>query len=127
MNKSKKRPVFISLHKVKVPITAYVSFAHRVTGVLFFLSFPLVLYAFYLSLASEAGFNTVVSALDHWFVKLITLGVFTAFIYHVFAGIKHMINDMGYGEELDSAKKMSYVVLFATAVAVIGMAYKLFG
>ncbi|CAM4419507.1 succinate dehydrogenase, cytochrome b556 subunit [Pseudoalteromonas ostreae] len=126
MKQTKKRPVFMSLHKVKVPITAYVSFAHRVTGVLFFLSFPIVLYALYLSLDSESGFNTVVSALQHWFVKLVCLGIFTAFIYHAFAGIKHMINDMGYGEELDSAKKMSYVLILATVIAVLGMAYKLF-
>jgi len=45
-----KRPVYLNLLKIRLPVTGMVSFAHRVSGVLLFLFIPYAVYLFDLSL-----------------------------------------------------------------------------
>ena len=58
------RPVNLDLGTIDLPVTAYASITHRVTGVVMFFSSFLMLWALDQSLYSEASFNAVEAVLS---------------------------------------------------------------
>ena len=63
METVKKRPVYLNLFEIRLPIGGVVSIAHRITGVLLVLLLPAAIYLLALSLESLAGFHKAVSFL----------------------------------------------------------------
>lgn len=107
------RPVFLNLFQIKMPVTAIVSFMHRVSGVVIFLAIPWLLYLLQCTLLSETGFNLWhVWMCGLWFSLGIWL-VLVAFGHHLFAGIRHIVMDIGFGETFRAAVISSYLVLAA--------------
>ena len=115
------RPVFLNLFQIKMPITAVVSFMHRVSGVVIFLAIPWLLCLLQWSLASEAGFNSWHVWMGHiWFPVCMWL-VLVAFGHHLFAGVRHIVMDIGFGETFQAAVISSYLVLLADIFWMIWM------
>ncbi|WP_204311073.1 succinate dehydrogenase, cytochrome b556 subunit, partial [Stenotrophomonas maltophilia] len=54
-----KRPVNLDLRTIKLPVTAYTSILHRISGVILFLGIAVLLFALDKSLSSEEGFEQV--------------------------------------------------------------------
>lgn len=109
---SKKRPINLDLTTIQLPLPALTSILHRVTGVMLFVGLIFFFYVFDLSLANEAGFNTVKLLLtQHLGAKFIAWGLLTALSFHLLAGVKHLIMDFGYAETLKSANLAAKVVL----------------
>ncbi len=52
-----KRPVNLDLRTIKLPVTAYTSILHRISGVILFLGIAVLLFALDKSLSSEEGFE----------------------------------------------------------------------
>jgi len=95
-----KRPINLDLGSIELPVTAYASITHRVTGVvMFFASFAL-LWALDQSLASEASFRALQNVLSSPVAKLLMWLIATVLSYHALAGIKHLIMDAGIGETM---------------------------
>ena len=94
------RPVNLDLGTIDLPVTAYASITHRVTGVLMFFSSFLMLWALDKSLASEASFNEVAAVLSAPVAKVIAWAIASVLTYHALAGIKHLIMDAGIGETM---------------------------
>ncbi|WP_392384478.1 succinate dehydrogenase, cytochrome b556 subunit [Marinomonas primoryensis] len=117
---NKKRPVNLDLSTISMPVTAIVSILHRITGVILFVGLAFLFYAFDLSLESQEGFNQVVNALQTSFIaKFIIWGVVSALMYHFVAGVKHLIMDLGYFEELDSGRNAAIANLVIAAVLIL--------
>ncbi|NVK41990.1 MAG: succinate dehydrogenase, cytochrome b556 subunit [Oceanospirillaceae bacterium] len=117
---NKKRPVNLDLRTIKQPLPAISSILHRITGVALFFGAIFMLYALGLSLESEAGYNEAVAMFEgSFFAKLIAWGLVSALGYHVLAGIKHLVMDAGYCEELESGRLAAKVTLIAGGVAVL--------
>ena len=114
-----QRPVNLDLRTIKLPITAYTSILHRVSGVILFLGIVVMLYALDKSLASEEGFAEVQACLTSPLVKLIIWGLLSALLYHLVAGVRHLIMDMGVGESLEGGKLGSKIVLAVSAVVIV--------
>lgn len=114
-----KRPVNLDLRTIKLPVTAYTSIAHRISGVILFLAIAVLLWALDTSLSSEAGFEQVKSCLQHPLAKLVTWGILSALLYHLVAGIRHLAMDAGVGEELESGKTGAKVVIVISAVLIV--------
>lgn len=114
-----ERPVFLNLFQIRFPLTAIVSILHRISGVILFLFIPLMLWILQQSLQSATSFT----ALRDFFMSpmgiaiLIILGV--PFIYHLFAGIRHIVMDCGIGETKQTAKITAYLVLILSFVIVL--------
>ncbi|BBB30337.1 succinate dehydrogenase, cytochrome b556 subunit [Neptunomonas japonica] len=117
---NKKRPVNLDLRTIKQPLPAISSILHRATGVVLFFGTLFMTYALGLSLESEAGFNEATTMLEEgFFARLITWGLVSALLYHLLAGVKHLIMDAGHFEELESGTMAAKATLIAGAVAIL--------
>ena len=122
MNTIKKRPVFLDLTRIRMPIAALMSILHRVSGVLLFAAIPFVIYFFELSLRSAQDFSTVVSMLNSVPGKLSVLSGLWALLHHLFAGIRYLLLDVHIGLTREGARIGAWVVfgIEALALALIG-------
>ncbi|AYC33339.1 succinate dehydrogenase, cytochrome b556 subunit [Pseudomonas cavernae] len=114
-----QRPVNLDLRTIKLPVTAYTSILHRISGVILFLGIAVLLFALDKSLASEEGFEQVKACLASPLAKLVIWGLLSALLYHLVAGIRHLIMDMGIGETLEGGKLGSQIVLAVSAVLIV--------
>ena len=79
-----------------------------------------MVYTLGLSLESQQGFDEAAAMLqDSFLAKLIAWGLVSALLYHFFAGIKHLIMDAGYCEELESGRAAAKVTLAIAIVAIL--------
>ncbi len=109
------QPVYLNLFKIKLPLPGIVSLLHRVTGVVLFLAIPFSLYLLQLSMHDEVDFQRAVDLLNHPLILLFEVIIFTALIYHFFAGIRFLLMDIDIGEDKKPAEISSWIVLAATA------------
>ena len=116
---NKKRPVNLDLGSMKFPPMAVTSILHRVSGVVLFILLPVMIFLLSQSLHSEEMFNQVKIKLSEPYYKLIVWVFSTALAFHILAGIRHMIMDIGFGEELHTGRRTSILVIVLTAVATI--------
>ncbi|WP_199911793.1 succinate dehydrogenase cytochrome b556 subunit [Dongshaea marina] len=125
MNK-KQRPVNLELATIRFPITAIASILHRVSGVIIFVALAVLLWLLNLSLSSPEGFSHVASLVDNFFVKFILWAILTALGYHICAGVRHLVMDLGYCEEKESGKmsaKVSFIVAIVLAILSWGLVW----
>ena len=113
------RPVNLDLGTIQLPVTAYASIAHRVTGVLMFFASFLLLWALDRSLASEASFDALSEVLSSPFAKVVMWGVASALTYHALAGVKHLVMDTGVGETMRGGVIGARIVFSAAFTAAI--------
>jgi succinate dehydrogenase / fumarate reductase cytochrome b subunit len=111
------RPVNLDLGTIQLPLTAYASITHRVTGVLMFFASFLLLWALDQSLASEASFSALAETLGSPLAKLIMWLIATFLSYHAFAGVKHLIMDAGIGETMRGGVMGARLVFVCAALA----------
>jgi succinate dehydrogenase / fumarate reductase, cytochrome b subunit len=103
----------------KYPLPAVTSLLHRLSGAFIFVGVALMLYLLELSLQSEAGFALVQELLNNMLVKFAAWAVLSGLLYHLIAGIKHLIMDLGYGETLQGGFIGACITLALSAVAII--------
>ena len=114
-----QRPVNLDLRSIKLPITAYTSILHRISGVILFFGIAIMLYGLDLSLSSAEGFAQVQQCMSHPLVKFIVWGLLSALLYHLVAGIRHLVMDLGVGETLEGGKLGSKLVLVISVVLIL--------
>jgi succinate dehydrogenase / fumarate reductase cytochrome b subunit len=121
-----RRPVFLDLVRIRLPLPGWVSILHRVSGVLLFLALPLAVWALSLSFSGEAGFHCVQAWIAHPLVRMALLVLVWAFAHHFFAGLRHLALDIDRGLELRSARRSSLAVLLAAGAVTLAVAWGLF-
>jgi succinate dehydrogenase / fumarate reductase, cytochrome b subunit len=114
-----QRPVNLDLRTIKLPITGVTSFLHRVSGIILFLGLGFMLYALGKSLGSEEGFVEVKACLTSPLAKFVAWGLLSALLYHMVAGVRHLIMDMGIGETLEGGKLGSKIIIAVSAVLIV--------
>jgi succinate dehydrogenase / fumarate reductase cytochrome b subunit len=102
-----------------MPATAKASILHRVTGVALFFALTFVIWAWSESLSSPQGFEFVKGLFTGFIAKFIAWGTVTVVTYHLIAGIRHLLMDMGYFEELGSGNASAKFVLALWAILAI--------
>ena len=123
MPKGNRLPVNLDLTTIHFPITAIVSIMHRISGVVLFLALPFLMCAFGLSVKSADGFERVATWLQQPLIKFATLALILAVVYHILAGIRHIIMDFGFGESFAAGKKsaVALILLSILTTVVIGV------
>ena len=114
-----KRPKFLNLLQIHLPVTGVNSFAHRVSGALLFLAIPIFIYCFSLSLKNPQGFSEVVNLLQTVPFKLLFTLLAWAIGHHVLAGIRFLLQEVGLGISLSASKASSWVVNVAGVIIFI--------
>ena len=112
------RPVNLDLGTIKLPITAYASILHRVSGVFVAAGVAVLLYLFDLSLSSPEGFDQVGEMLGSPLAKLVLWAVTAGLIYHSVAGLKHLVMDLGIGETLEGGILGAKLVFVVSAILI---------
>ena len=113
------RPVNLDLTTVKFPLPAITSILHRISGVALFFGIGVVLYLLQLSLESAAGFEQVTELLRATPVKLMVWLILAGLLYHLIAGIKHLLMDWGLGESREGALRGAQATLILALVAAV--------
>ncbi len=110
------RPVNLDLTTIHFPPAAIASILHRISGVILFLLIPLALWLLQLSLASPDDFDTVQGYFSTFWIKFIVWAGLTGLIYHLLAGIRHLLMDTGIGEEGTSGQWSAKLVIGVASV-----------
>lgn len=118
-NVNSQRPVNLDIRTIKLPVTAYASILHRISGVILFVSLIIALFLLDRSLSSEHGFDQVKTWMSSFVVKFIVWGMLSALIYHIVAGVRHLIMDLGYGETLETGRLGAKLVLIIAVILII--------
>ena len=114
-----KRPVNLDLIRFRFPITAILSIAHRITGVVLVLWLPVALYILDLSLTDEAGFEEAKALLAGGGVKFLLALSIWALAHHFFAGLRFLLIDFEVGVEKEAAVMSAKIVLAAGVLTFI--------
>ena len=114
-----KRPVNLDLSTIKFPVTAIVSITHRVTGVAIFLALPILLWMLDRSLASPESFADLKELMTSPLVKLVVWAILAVLLYHLVAGIRHLVMDAGVGESLEGGRRGAKLVFIISVVLIL--------
>ena len=103
-------PKFLNLFRIRFPVGAVTSIAHRLSGVILFLSFPFMVYLLDLSLQGPAEYQQAITWLEPCYIRLATALVVWSLCHHLLAGIRFLIIDLGMGVGLKQARVSAWLV-----------------
>lgn len=125
--------VFKDVRTYRLPLAAFVSILHRVSGLLMLILLPLIIWLFEHSVTSQISFGQFQAALA-WapvvnfpIVKVFVLALFWAFSHHLFAGIRHIYIDVSHKLSKDFGRQSALSVLILSVPLTLVFAAKLFG
>lgn len=117
-----KRPVNLDIGSIKLPITSYVSILHRVSGVVLFFAVALLLCVFDASLESEQSFQSLKESFASPLIQFVLWAALAALAYHFVAGIRHLIMDLGFGEDsFESGRRSAWVVVVVAILLMVAI------
>lgn len=131
LQKTKARPVYRNidmgdLAHYRLPIIGVASIVHRITGVALFVGLIALLPMLHMSLKSEAGFQAFRTIVwGNAIAKIVLLGLLFAIIYHLIAGVRHMIQDANKWLDLASARSTATAVFVISALLTALVAWRL--
>ncbi len=101
-----ERPVYLDLTKIRLPMSAFSSITHRLSGMyVFFITLPLMLYIINQSTSSKSNYEKLL--IDISSISFFSIFVFVSlaiFWYHILTGIRHLIMDFFHiGESLNGS------------------------
>lgn len=116
----RRRPVFLNLVQIQMPVGALTSILHRVTGIFLALSIPFIVYLLDLSLRGPQSYGNVISLFDRWAFRSAAIIWIWALTHHLLAGTRHLLSDIDIGSQLPAARRSAWIVnLGGLAVALL--------
>ncbi len=116
-----KRPIYLNLLKIRLPLTGIVSFAHRITGVILFLALPFAVYLLDLSIESEQSFAKAQQILNQPVMILVQVLLLWSIAHHFFAGIRFLLIDAEIGVDKTQARLGAWLVLLAEVLTLFAI------
>ena len=123
----KKRPKYLNLVEIKLPLAGFASILHRISGAGLFLMLPLLIYLLQLSLKSPESYESFRALAAHPLVKLVLLGLLWAYLHHFCMGIRILLIDVHVGVEKEQARVSAKVVLAVSLGLTLVLGLKLLG
>ena len=105
-----RRPVFLDLVRIQMPVGALTSITHRVTGILLALGMPFGIYILDQSLQGPESYVWLISRFDRWVFKASAIVLIWALAHHLLAGIRHLLSDIDIGSLLPAARRSAWIV-----------------
>ena len=119
MNNKNKRPVYLNLFQIRLPVAGVVSILHRITGVVMVIALPLSLYTLQQSLAGPDEYAVVTGYLARPWVRLFLMVLAVAFTLHFWAGVRHLLLDIAVGVTRRAGRWSAWAVLAGTGLAAL--------
>ncbi len=110
MHKPRSRPVYLNPLRIHLPVTALVSIAHRLAGLLLALLIPILLYLLQLSLQGPSDFEQATRWLRQDWVHLLLIMPIWALLHHLLAGLRFLLIDAGVGVDQGAARTSAKLV-----------------
>ena len=114
-----KHPLSPHLQIYRLPLTALLSIAHRITGVI--LAAGSLLLVWVLSGAAESAedYHSIMIHLGSWYGQIFLLGFVFSLYLHFCNGVRHLFWDVGYGFELETVDLTAKLAIVIAAVLTI--------
>jgi succinate dehydrogenase / fumarate reductase, cytochrome b subunit len=113
------RPVYLDITKYKFPNTAIVSILHRISGVILFLYVPFLIWALDMSLSSGEQFQQLIYIFNLPIIKLLLWLLLASLSFHLVAGIRHLLMDIGIAETHRGGRLGANVVFIIAIILII--------
>lgn len=117
--KNKKRPVYLDLLRIRLPIGGIVSILHRATGVLLVLALPLSMWVLQQSLVSAEDYQRMTDLLQKFPFRFLLFLLILALTHHFLAGIRHLFQDLDIGISRRGGRLGAWFVLAAGFVVAV--------
>ncbi|MDP2007469.1 MAG: succinate dehydrogenase, cytochrome b556 subunit [Rubrivivax sp.] len=118
----------------RLPLAAWVSILHRVSGAVMFLLLPFIIWMFDVSVTSEISYERFTTAfgagigfVPGWLVKLVVLALIWAYLHHFIAGVRHLWMDMTHSVTKEQGRSSAVVTLVSSLLLTAALGAKLFG
>jgi succinate dehydrogenase / fumarate reductase cytochrome b subunit len=119
--KSAKAPLYLQLWRMRFPSTAIASILHRISGVILFLTLPLLAL-----LVSDllVGESMAAWATPMW--QALWLLLIWAWTHHMVAGIRLLLADFHWAMGAAAARMSAWLVIFSSPLIAFGLWVGLF-
>ena len=110
MKEKDRRPIYLNVLTINLPIIGITSILHRISGFAVFILFLLFVFLLDRSLSSEQDFLILVNDFqNHFFLKASVLLIFSGLLFHSLIGIKKLVSDfLGVGEKIKTGTIISW-------------------
>lgn len=122
-----KRPININPLSIRLPVAALVSISHRISGVIVFLLIPILLYILEQSLQSAETYAQISDIFSAQWLKFSLWVLLAGIIFHLLAGIRHLIMDMHIGDSLRGGRIGAILVFAISAMLIVAAATWVWG
>jgi len=116
MTSQRSEPVYLNLLRIRFPVGAVTSIAHRISGVLLFLSLPFAIYLLDLSLRGPDSYEDALSWLQNCWVEAGLILIVWSLLHHLLSGMRFLFIDLGKGVTLQLARRSAWLVNIAAPV-----------
>ena len=113
MTDPQNAPVFLNIFRIRFPAGAVASIAHRISGVLLFLSLPFLAWLLDLSLQGPDGYDSAIALLQPTWVRLASVLLAWSVLHHLVAGIRFLLVDVHLGVSMPAARITAWSVNIA--------------
>jgi succinate dehydrogenase / fumarate reductase cytochrome b subunit len=114
-----RRPLSPHLQVYRPEITSVLSIMNRASGIASAIGTLLMVWWLVAAASSPRAYAAASGFIGSWFGMLLMLGWTAAMFYHLFAGLRHLAWDAGYGWKLPEVYATGRAVVIATAVATV--------
>lgn len=114
-----QRPLSPHLSVYKPQLTSVLSILHRFTGVALFVAAFFLVTCIACVAHGPAAYEVLFYFLNTWVGRLGIGGLFFAFYYHFFNGLRHLYWDIGQGYDLSVTYRTGWLVMSVTALATL--------
>ncbi|RZV57102.1 MAG: succinate dehydrogenase, cytochrome b556 subunit [Pseudomonadales bacterium] len=125
MPSNDSRPVNLDLTKFSFPVPAIASISHRIGAVVSWVGMGFVIFVLNRTHGSPEGqlwFEQLLA--NNFLAQFVAWGLLSWFGYYCLATLKHIVQDLGYLEDLQGGRRISWAVLLGgAALAVVAGAY----
>lgn len=110
MNPDTKAPRYLNLLRIHLPITAVLSIAHRVSGVVLAATVPLSIHLLDISLQGPQGYARAAAFFHGTGARLTALIAVWALAHHALAGVRYLLLDLQVGIARPIARRSAWAV-----------------
>ena len=114
-----KRPIFLNLVQIRLPVAGVMSILHRLSGVLLFLALPLASWLLMRSLENPEGWRMVRDSFSGCGARLLLIATLWALLHHLLAGIRYLLLDVHIGIGRPRYRYSAWAVLISAPLLAV--------